>query len=212
MTFSKGGDVDGGITSVAAGDNIVVDNTDPSSPEVSLADDVTIAKSFALSRKASNGGDLTSSGETILAVTDTLVARTVTIATADVVIGRQFTIKDEGGNAGINNITITTPVISVDSLTDLGPGTGFNTTTQHNYSTGQVIVQSGFSAGIYNGVFIVTGIGNSTRYEISTIPLTTSTTGISNVAIDGVASTTITVDFGAMTIYCTDFQIFTVVV
>lgn len=46
--------------------------------------------------------------EVIIGVTDTSVTRTITIQTADIVVGRIFIIKDESGAAGTNNITIDT--------------------------------------------------------------------------------------------------------
>jgi len=51
---------------------------------------------------------ITTSGDTIIGVTDTSVARTITLASADAVVGRIITIKDESGAAGTNNITIAT--------------------------------------------------------------------------------------------------------
>lgn len=47
-------------------------------------------------------------GESIFGVTDTSIARTVTIDTDDEVSGRSIIVKDESGGAGTNNITITT--------------------------------------------------------------------------------------------------------
>ena len=44
----------------------------------------------------------------IYGVTDTSAARTITISTAHIATGRLFTIKDESGAAGTNNITIAT--------------------------------------------------------------------------------------------------------
>ncbi len=44
--------------------------------------------------------------ETIIGVTDTSIARTITIPTADIVAHRIWLIKDESGAAGTNNITV----------------------------------------------------------------------------------------------------------
>ncbi len=63
--------------------------------------------SFSVKRLAS-ADSVSSSDEVIIAITDTSAARTVTISSADIVAGRIFIIKDEGGNAGSFNITITT--------------------------------------------------------------------------------------------------------
>ena len=46
--------------------------------------------------------------ETIVGVTDTSIARTITLDTSDTVAGRIMIIKDESGAAGTNNITIDT--------------------------------------------------------------------------------------------------------
>lgn len=50
----------------------------------------------------------TSGEEIIIGVTDTTSARTVTLQTADTVVGRVYIIKDESGAAGTNNITVAT--------------------------------------------------------------------------------------------------------
>jgi hypothetical protein len=49
-----------------------------------------------------------SSNQTILGVTDTTAARTITLATADNIDGRIIIIKDESGGASTNHITIVT--------------------------------------------------------------------------------------------------------
>ncbi len=51
---------------------------------------------------------VSSAGETIIGVTSTASARTITLSTADVDAGRIMYIKDESGAAGTNNITIDT--------------------------------------------------------------------------------------------------------
>lgn len=163
-----------------------------------------------LSRSVSGAGDLTSSGKPILAVTDSSAPRTVTIATADVKEGRPFTVKDEGGLAGTNTITVTTPTISVTSVAAGSSGSDFLTSTVHNYSVGQVVVHAGFVDGTYNGLFSVTAIVSTTRYEVAAISFNATDTGTSNVAIDNVSSTTITADYGSLTLYCNDNQIFSV--
>ena len=59
-------------------------------------------------RKKEVDADYTTEGETIIGVTDTTVARTITLASSDCVDGRIIIIKDESGGAGANNITVTT--------------------------------------------------------------------------------------------------------
>jgi len=63
--------------------------------------------SLAVKRTAT-AEDYTTAGETIVGVTDTTATRIITLATADCVVGRLITIKDESGGAGTNNITIAT--------------------------------------------------------------------------------------------------------
>lgn len=57
-------------------------------------------------------GDLLTSGQTVIGVTDTSVVRTITISTADITnvdrIGVPITINDESGGAATNNIIIDT--------------------------------------------------------------------------------------------------------
>jgi hypothetical protein len=65
------------------------------------------AKSQNFSRKAT-ATSVSTSGETIIGVTSTAAARTITLATADMVAGRIVYIKDESGGAATNNITIDT--------------------------------------------------------------------------------------------------------
>jgi len=50
----------------------------------------------------------TSGDETLLSVTDTTVARTITLRTLDTVTGRTYTIKDESGAAAAHPITLNT--------------------------------------------------------------------------------------------------------
>lgn len=52
--------------------------------------------------------DANSAAEAIIGVTDTSIARTITLLTADADNGRVITVKDESGAAGTNNITIAT--------------------------------------------------------------------------------------------------------
>ena len=58
------------------------------------------------SRTAAISGN--SSNEDVIGVTDTSVARTITLSTSDVINGNHLIIKDESGGAGTNNITIDT--------------------------------------------------------------------------------------------------------
>jgi hypothetical protein len=48
------------------------------------------------------------SGQTLIGVTDTTAPRTITLATADAVLGKLVYIKDESGGATTNNITVDT--------------------------------------------------------------------------------------------------------
>jgi hypothetical protein len=52
--------------------------------------------------------DVNTNGETVILVTDTSVARTITLDSDDVVAGQIVIIKDASGGAGTNNITIDT--------------------------------------------------------------------------------------------------------
>jgi len=63
--------------------------------------------SLAVKRTAT-AANYTTLGETIIGVTDTTVARTITLASSDCVDGRLITIKDESGGAGTYSITIAT--------------------------------------------------------------------------------------------------------
>jgi hypothetical protein len=76
----------------------------------SLVDDgnsVELNNEIIVERSAT-AANASSSNQTILGVTDTSAARTITLATADVVDGRIIIIKDESGGATTNNITIVT--------------------------------------------------------------------------------------------------------
>lgn len=68
---------------------------------------VTFGEHWSVKRTASAVNTSTST-ETIIGITDTSVARTVTLNTADAVDGRLYIINDESGGAGTNNITIDT--------------------------------------------------------------------------------------------------------
>lgn len=63
--------------------------------------------SFAVKRTGT-AGDVNTDDEVIIGVTSTAAARTITIQSADIVVGRVFIIKDESGAASVNNITIDT--------------------------------------------------------------------------------------------------------
>lgn len=162
-----------------------------------------------LSRVESGAANLTSSGKPILAVTDSSAPRTVTIATSDVVEGNQFIVKDEFGDSGMNPITVTTPTISVTSVASGSSGSDFLTSTAHGYSVNQRIIHATFADGDYNGIFTVTAIVSTTRYEVAAITFVATGTGTSNVAIDGQSSFTIGVNYGSLEFYCNDNQVFT---
>jgi hypothetical protein len=57
---------------------------------------------------SSTAADVNSNGETCILVTDTSVARTVTLDTDDVEAGRVVFVKDASGGASTNNITVAT--------------------------------------------------------------------------------------------------------
>ena len=85
---------------------------------INLNTEIFINKAAHVSRLAS-AVDANTDDEVIIAITDTSVARTVTIQTADIVAGRIFIIKDESGAAGTNNITIETQSTeTIDGSTD----------------------------------------------------------------------------------------------
>ena len=52
--------------------------------------------------------DVNTTTEVIVGVTDTSIARTITLDTDDVIAGRVIIVKDESGAAGTNNITVAT--------------------------------------------------------------------------------------------------------
>lgn len=162
-----------------------------------------------LARVESGAANLTSSGKPILAVTDSSAPRTVTIATSDIVDGNQFIVKDEDGNAATNMITVTTPTISVTSVASGTSGSDFLTSTAHGYAVNQRVVHAGFSDGTYNGLFTVTAIVSTTRYEVAAITFVATDTGTSNIAMDDKSSFTIGVNYGSIEFYCNDNQVFT---
>ncbi len=59
-------------------------------------------------RRVATAVDVQTDGESIVGVTDTSIARTVTLATADLEDGKVILVNDESGAAGTNNITIDT--------------------------------------------------------------------------------------------------------
>lgn len=75
------------------------------------AGSITITASGVLSgnlTRTSSAVSTTSGSFTIIGITSTAAARTVTLQTADAVEGRVYNIKDESGAAGTNFITIDT--------------------------------------------------------------------------------------------------------
>ncbi len=89
-------------TEVEIGDQVNTNNI------ILEANDILIANgAFAVNRKATAGNTVTTD-ETIIGVTNTAAARTVTIQTAFFSEGKLLIIKDESGGAGTNNITIDT--------------------------------------------------------------------------------------------------------
>jgi hypothetical protein len=59
-------------------------------------------------RTLSSAASLSSARESVILITDTSVARTVTLSTSDTVDGRVIIVKDASGAAGTNSITIDT--------------------------------------------------------------------------------------------------------
>jgi len=71
--------------------------------------DVTLHGTQSLGRTAIAAATAdTSGGQALIAFTADFTTRTLTLLTADVVVGRYFIIKDESGTAGTNFITIAT--------------------------------------------------------------------------------------------------------
>ncbi|MEE9223044.1 MAG: hypothetical protein V3V40_06265 [Nitrosomonadaceae bacterium] len=163
-----------------------------------------------LSRSTSGAADLTSSGMPILAVTDSSASRTVTISTADINEGQPFHIKDEGGLAGTNAITVTTEIVAVTVVADASPGTNFTVPAEHGYIVGQAIQHTDFSVGAYDGLFTVTAIVSNTVYEVSTLTFSATSTGNSRTSIDDQISVAITANYGSLSVYCSETQVFTI--
>ena len=67
-----------------------------------------LGSSLGLTRRATAVNTSSAANDIIIAVTNTAAARTVDLRTADTVGRRTYIIKDESGNAAVNNITITT--------------------------------------------------------------------------------------------------------
>ena len=92
------------ITNTTTGDSLQINTTD-----LVVAGDghTTFGKAHNWARTAT-AVSANTAGEMIVGVTDTSIARTITLDTDDVVDGRVIVIKDESGVAGTNNITIAT--------------------------------------------------------------------------------------------------------
>lgn len=94
----------GGLTEPDAKILQILNGTTPATHEV-----FSIAAGGGLNlKRRAYAASATTQGEAIAAVTDTSAARTITLATADVALGRHITVKDESGGAGTNNITVAT--------------------------------------------------------------------------------------------------------
>jgi len=81
--------------------------------DVTITGDLTVSGAFTASgsltvKRVSKTANYTTSDDTIVAVDTSGGAVTITLATADTVAGRVVIIKDEGGQAGTNAITIAT--------------------------------------------------------------------------------------------------------
>ena len=83
-----------------SGGNVGISTTAPVST-------LQIQGSFAVYRTGT-AGDVSSAGQSVIGVTDTTSARTITLATADMKPGRIMIIKDETGAAATHNITVAT--------------------------------------------------------------------------------------------------------
>jgi hypothetical protein len=75
---------------------------------VGTTDQQTLSNKTLGLERVSSSGDHTTTGESVVGVTDTSAARTVTLASADATDGRVVIVKDESGGAGTNNITVAT--------------------------------------------------------------------------------------------------------
>jgi hypothetical protein len=58
--------------------------------------------------------DSNTAGESIIGVTDTTAPRNITLDDDDKIDAKRITVKDESGNAGVNNITITPESGTID--------------------------------------------------------------------------------------------------
>jgi hypothetical protein len=96
-----------GIGTSALQTAFAVDNGNVGIGTWTASSGLQLKESFAVYR-VGTGISATSAGQTIIGVTNTSAARTITLATADVVPGRVIIIKDETGGAAANNITVNT--------------------------------------------------------------------------------------------------------
>lgn len=89
----------------------------------------------------STAADVTSSGEGIIGVSDTSVARTVTLGSADVVEGKQIVVKDESGAAGTNNITVATEGLeTIDGSATATISTNYGSITVYSDGTNWFLI------------------------------------------------------------------------
>ncbi len=73
--------------------------------------------------------------DSVVGVTDTSVPRTINLPPAALAIpGRPFTIKDESGGAGTNNITINTAAGNIDGLATYTINVGYGALTVYSNS------------------------------------------------------------------------------
>lgn len=82
-----------------------------------------------LFKVASISSNYTSNGERFLFVDSSAGAVTITLSDNDKLPGNQITVKDIGGNAGANNITITPESGQVDGSTDIVITTNYGSIT-----------------------------------------------------------------------------------
>ena len=109
------------------GTGAIADFKDDTTSVLTIADGgvTTFGKAFN-SNVLSTAVSATTAGQRIILVTDTAAPRTITLATADTVNGREIIIKDASGAALVNNITIDTEgAQTIDGAADVTINTNY---------------------------------------------------------------------------------------